>query len=113
MITRNTLLVFFLGCSFSANAEIVTITRAHEIAISDLRLPASTSGAVSFQECVNCDTQTIRVSTETHYVLDGDYLALKEFKSEIRNTRNRDSIIATIMHQLEKDWVVAILVNRK
>jgi hypothetical protein len=113
MNIRNMSLIFFLGCSVFANAQIVTITRAHEVAISDLRLPASTMGAVTFFECVTCDAQTIRVSTETHYVLDGEYLALKYFKSEIRNTRNRDSTFATVMHQLEKDRVTAILVIRK
>lgn len=113
MNIRIALITVLLGLSFSAGAEIVTIVRAYEIAISDLRLPGNTAGTISAKECAACEPQIIRVTAQTRYVLNGKDLPLNEFRVAINSIREKKTNISTVMHHLESDTVTAVMVVKK
>ena len=113
MIIRKILMLVLLCLSLAAAAQMVTVVRAYEISISDLRLPRFSSGTISFKDCVACDLQVIRVTDATRYVLNGKNMPLDEFKVAIKSIHNKDTNISTVMHHLESDTVTEVMVVRK
>ena len=108
---RRLLILVLLGLSLSAAADLTTITAAYEVAVSDLRLPVSENGTLTFKQCPDCEAQTLRVSGRTRYLLDDRYVALAEFKNQLRRVRNRNTVAATVMHHLESNTITAVRVN--
>ena len=51
-----------LTLAMPAVAEFKTVQLAHEVALSDLRLPSHPSGTIGFKGCSECEYQTERVS---------------------------------------------------
>ena len=100
-----------LGLSFSAAADLTTITAAYEVAVSDLRLPVSENGTLTFKQCPDCEAQTLRVTSNTRYVVNDRGTELAEFKNQLRRVRNRKTVAATVMHHLESNTITAISVN--
>ena len=108
---RKLLILVLLGLSFSAAADLTTITAAYEVAVSDLRLPVSENGTLTFKQCPDCEAQTLRVTGRTRYLLDDRNVELAEFKNQLRRVRNRKTVAATVMHHLESNTITAISVN--
>jgi hypothetical protein len=111
MHIRKLLALVLFGLSLSAAADFTTITAAYEIALSDLRLPGSATGTVTFKECADCDAKTVRVTGQTSYMLNDRYLELTEFKARLGKVRNRKDETATVLHHLESNTITAIKVR--
>lgn len=94
--------------SFAASAENHIISQAYEIAVSDLRLPGNVVGSVSFKECDTCVKQTVRVTTETEYVLNNRTVSLADFKVAVKSISDKRKNIATVIHHLQSDAIVAV-----
>lgn len=95
--------------SINAAAQIVTITRAHEVAVSNLRLPGTPAGTIAFKEdCSTCEWHTVRVTPATQYILNGELLSLNKFDDAIKSIPEKDTAISTVMHHLESDTVVEV-----
>ena len=97
--------------SMPALAEITTIARAHEVALSDFRAPASNAGIAAFKLCEGCERLTIRVTPETRYVLNDQSVQLKDFRAAISKVRDREDETVIVMHHLESDTVTAISIT--
>jgi hypothetical protein len=108
---RKLLILVLLGLSLSAAADLTTITAAYEVAVTDLRLPVSENGTLTFKRCPNCDAQTLRVTSKTRYVVNDRDTPLAEFKNQLRRVRNRKTEAATVMHHLESNTITAVRVN--
>ncbi len=108
---RKLLILVLLGLSLSAAADLTTITAAYEVAVSDLRLPGSENGTLTFRQCPDCEAQTLRVTGKTRYVLNDRAVGLAEFKNQLRRVRNRKTEATTVMHHLESNTITAISVN--
>ena len=76
---RKLLILVLLGLSLSAAADLTTITAAYEVAVSDLRLPGSENGTLTFRRCPSCEAQTLRVTGKTRYVVNDLGVVLAEF----------------------------------
>jgi hypothetical protein len=107
---RKLLILVLLGLSLSAAADLTTITAAYEVAVSDLRLPGSENGTLTFRRCPSCEAQTLRVTGKTRYVVNDRGIALAEFKNQLRRVRNRNAVAATVMHHLESNTITAVRV---
>ncbi len=94
-----------------AAAEFSTVTRAYEVALSDLRLPGNAYGTVGFRACSECASQTISVHGNTRYVLNGRTVSLSEFKSKVNAIRGRRDVAATVLHHLESNVITGIKVR--
>jgi hypothetical protein len=108
---RKLLILVLLGLSLSAAADLTTITAAYEVAVSDLRLPGSENGTLTFRRCPSCEAQTLRVTSKTRYVVNDRGVVLAEFKNQLRRVRNRNTVAATVMHHLESNTITAVSVN--
>jgi hypothetical protein len=94
--------------SFAASAQSYIISQAYEIAVDGLRLPGNVVGSVSFKDCDACETQTVRVTVDTRYVLNNRVVSLVDFKKAVKSIVDKKSNIATVIHHLESDSIVAV-----
>ena len=111
MHTQKLLVLIFLGLSLTAAADFRTITEVHEVNLIFLRLPGTASGTLSFAECADCDSQTIRVSPATRYVINGRTLSLADFKRAVARITNRRDTNIDVSHHLESDTVTRVRVT--
>ncbi len=110
MRIRKLLVLILLGLSLSAVADFRTITEAYEVNLSDLRLPGSENGTLTFKQCSDCEAQTLRVTSKTRYVLNDRDFALAEFKEQLKRVRNRKDQSISVLHHLESNTIKAIKV---
>ncbi len=110
MQLRKLLVLVLLGLSLAAAADFRTITEAYEVDLSDLRLPGSENGTLTFKQCSDCEAQTLRVTGETRYVINDRDFTLAEFKEQLKDVRNRKDQIVSVLHHLESNTIKAIKV---
>jgi hypothetical protein len=102
------LLIFI---SLSAAAEFEPITRSYEITLSEFRVPATANSALSFKQCSSCETETVRVSNRTRYIVNNEHIELLEFKKVISRVRDRENKGIIVKHHLESDTIVAVSIS--
>ncbi len=111
MHSRKLLVLVLLGLSLAAAADFRTITEAYEVALSDLRLPGSENGTLTFKQCADCEMQTLRVTGQTRYLInDGDF-ALAEFKEQLKRVRKQKNQNVSVLHHLESNTIKAVKVR--
>ena len=110
MRIRKLLVLVLLGLSLAAAADFKTITESYEVALSDLRLPGSEYGTLTFKPCSDCEAQTLRVTSKTRYVINDRDFALAEFEEQLKGVRNRKDQIVSVLHHLESNTIKAIKV---
>lgn len=111
MNIRTVVFALALGLSFPAAASFEIVSKAHEVSLADLRLPASTSGTLTFKPCKDCDYRTVRVTVQTQYETNRQRLALEDFRRQLGTVRNRQNVSVTVLHHLESDTIKAIRVH--
>ena len=110
MHIRKLLVLVLLGLSVAAAADFRTITEAYEVDLSDLRLPGSENGTLTFKRCSDCEAQTLRVTSKTRYLINDRDFALAEFKKQLKRIRNRKDQNVAVLHHLESNTIKAIKV---
>lgn len=108
MRTRIFFIAALASLSFAAAAENYIINQAYEVAVDELRLPGNVVGSVSFKGCSECDFKTVRVTTKTRYVLNNRDVSLTDFKAAVNAVVNKQTNIATVIHHLQSDTVIAV-----
>ena len=110
MHSRKLLVLVLLGLSLAAAADFRTITEAYEVDLSDLRLPGSENGTLTFKQCSDCEAQTLRVTSKTRYLINERDFALAEFKEQLKGVRTRKDQNVAVLHHLESNTIKAIKV---
>ena len=100
-----------LGLALPATAEFVQIQKAHEVQLSDLRLPQNEVGTVAFKPCGDCPYMVKRVNGNTQWVLDGKSMRLEKFRLGVMQLTTRDNTAVTVLHHLENDRVTKVSVH--
>ncbi len=108
MQIRRLLVLTILGLSLTAAADFRTITEVHEVDLIFLRLPGTPSGTLSFAECADCDSQTIRVIPATRYLVNGRTVSLADFKRAVAGITNREDTVINVSHHLESNTVTKV-----
>ncbi len=111
MHIRRLLVLTILGLSLSAAADFRTTMEVYEVDLVYLRLPGSASGTLTFSDCNECDTQTIRVTAATRYVVNGRNVMLADFRRAVISITNRKDTIIDVYHDLESDTVIKVNVK--
>jgi hypothetical protein len=111
MNIRTVLFALVIGLSLPAAASFEIVSKAHEVSLTDLRLPASTSGTLTFKPCKECDYKTVRVTTGTEYEANRRRLELEDFRKQLANIGNRQEVTVTVLHHLESDTIKAVRVH--
>ncbi len=110
MQLRKLLVLVLLGLSLAAAADFRTLTEAYEVDLSNLRLPGSENGTLTFKQCSDCEAQTLRVTSKTRYVINDRDFALAEFKEQLKRVRKRKDQNVSVLHHLESNTIKAVKV---
>ena len=102
--------VLALGLSLSVSAQIRTVQLAHEVRLSDVRLPGSMNGTIAYKTCEDCSYETTRVTSHTTYTFNGQRMTLDKFRVSVGRVSDRNEIYATVLQHLEEDVVTAVTV---
>jgi hypothetical protein len=100
-----------LTVSLPAAADFTTMAEAYELALSDVTVPATPSSGITFKQCDDCDPQTVRVTPNTRYSVNGQVYTLKEFRKHVFGISDRANAFVSVVHQLEADVVVSVSVT--
>ena len=88
-----------------------------ELALSELRLPTSETGNVSYTACATCRISVHRVTPETQYLVNGTALSFADFlriAGEIDAIRNgSETTLAGVFIDLESGRVTRITLHRR
>ena len=108
MHIQRLLVLAILGLSLSTAADFRTIAEAYEVDLSDLRLPRSENGNLTFRQCFECDPETLRVTVKTRYLINDRDFSLAEFKKQLKRVRNQKYQSVAVLHHLESNTIEAI-----
>jgi len=111
MKIRHLFIAALLSISLPAAADFTTVAEVHELALSDVRVPATPSSGIVFRTCADCEMQVVRVTPDTRYTINGKVYDLKEFRKRVFNIRDRATTYVGITHHLEADVVLAVSVS--
>ena len=108
MNIRTLLVAILLGLALPVAAEFRTVSLAHEVTLSNLRIPISTNAGVSFKNCDSCELQTVRATPMTQYIVNGQLVTLKEFREMVFQVKDRANNIVTVLQHLETNTIVSV-----
>jgi hypothetical protein len=111
MNVKKLILLALLTLSLPVAADFVIVSEAYEIALSNFRVPATPSSGVQFKKCDECDYQTVRVTPNTRYVVNGQAVTLKEFRKRVFDVRDRAAETIIVLHHLESDTIESVSVD--
>ena len=94
--------------SLSAAAEFTTIELVYEIALSNLKVPAASTGSLMFKECDDCETLMVRMTRDTQFLVNGENVGLKEFRKNVFQVRDRKAETILVRRHLESDTIMSI-----
>lgn len=92
-------------------AQFKKITTGAEVALSDVRLPHSNSGTISFKTCADCDYETYRVSNSARWQINGEDMSLSDFRQRIARVTNRERHPAMVTRHIESNQITKVEVN--
>lgn len=112
MHIRSLLVLITLGLtSLPATADFRTTMEVHEVELVYLRLPGTESGTLTFSDCEECESLTIRVTPATRYTLNGRDVALADFRRAVASIVDRQYTIVDVFHDLESNTVLRVRVK--
>ena len=112
MHIRTLLVLIILGLtSLSATADFRTVMEVYEVELVYLTLPASINGTLTFSDCEDCASQSIRATAATRYTVNGQNMPLADFRRVVAGITNRKLQIIDVFHDLESDTVTAVEVK--
>lgn len=104
-------LAFLLIVAMPAAAQFTTVQRAHEAVLSGIRLPASESGTLAFKPCRACEWQTVRVNSDTLWLVNKESLTLADFRRAAESVADRDQQSVTVKHHLENNVITKVAIT--
>lgn len=110
MKLKTLIIAVALTLAAAAAADFRTVKLAHEVALTNLRLPSSESGTVGFKACADCEYRTEKVTVETLWTVNGRRMSLADFRKVIARVSQRDEVYATVLEHLEEDRVTEVSV---
>lgn len=99
----------------AADYEIVTLIRAVELAPSNMILPASSNGLMTYKPCDDtCDADYERalLTPETTYSVSGKAVRFEDFQKAFAETKVSDSGYALLSVELKTRTIKSIDIER-
>ncbi len=100
-----------LMLAIPAAADFVTTSRAYEVALADLVVPPSQHSRLMFRQCADCDSESIRLTPQTRFIVNGRDVLFDKFRLFARQATTADVVTVTILHELESDTVESVFLT--
>ena len=97
-----------LCLAMPAAAEYEPNFEAYEVWLSDIRLPQSGTGTITFKPCSRCEFRTHYVDVNVRWFLDGTAVSFEEFQAATRRVTERDTKSVTVLHNPGSDRVIRV-----
>ena len=82
------LLLLILGTATNAWAyKVELLEDAHELRLTDVRLPTTGTGSITFRGCASCVTTSMRLIPTARYRVNGADVALPDFLATVARIR--------------------------
>ncbi len=110
-----TALILAAGQPAIADFEIVTLVRAVELSPSNMILPASTSGMMTYKPCADeCenDYERARLTPETTYMVAGKAVKFADFQEEYAIAKSAENSYALLSVDIKSKTVTSINIAR-
>lgn len=113
MKIRTSLILLALAWSQLALAEreLVTLVEATETSPSNVILPGSTNGMMTFRPCADeCDEdyERARLTAETRFIVDGSAVKFEDFRRVFAAVRQEEDALALISVDTKLSTVTSI-----
>lgn len=113
MKIRISMLLLALSLSLSAMADLVTVVRAVEVSTSNINVPTSTNGRMSFKPCGGeCDAEylSVRLTPATMFEVNGEATDFIGFRAAFYNlARNKDHY-ALVSYDTQSSTVTSVFI---
>ncbi len=94
--------------AFPALADFETVSRAYEVNASSLTVPPSQNSRISFNQCEDCETTTVRLTSKTRYSVNGRTVRFDRFREAVQSARQSDQAGVFLLHHLQSDAVLSV-----
>ncbi|MCB1845014.1 MAG: hypothetical protein KDI09_18760 [Halioglobus sp.] len=100
MKIRISMVLLALSLSLSAAAEIVTVVRAVEVSTSNINVPTSTNGRMSFRPCSDaCDAEylSVRLTPATMFQVNGkttDFIGFRKAFYDLARDKDHFALVS-------------------
>ncbi|MGB5247849.1 MAG: hypothetical protein WBM54_05650 [Woeseia sp.] len=113
MLKKTFLALTLAALSFAAHADMRTVTEAFEVGLNDFRAPGADNGTLAMRPCSDCDFETLRVTSQTRYSINGEALTLSDFRQALQTARSKSESIVIVSHSVDSDTVKAVSASIK
>ena len=108
MKLKLTVAAMMLGLAMPAAAEYETNYEGYEVALSDIRLPQSETGTITFKPCTTCEFRTHNIDSNVRWLLNDADVSFEEFQAATRRVTDRNTKVVTILHNLGSNRVTSV-----
>lgn len=108
MKPRILLTALLLSLALPAAADFRTIVEGYEIAANNIRLPQTRFGTIAFKRCNTCPYETMRVSPDVSWEINGQPTTLEKFRQRLSSLDDPANRTVTVGHHLENDLIVRV-----
>lgn len=108
---RKILMGILLAASLPAAADFTVVAPAYELVLSNLVVPVTTTGTLSFRECNECEPKVVRLTRNTQFKVNGQSVELQEFRKIVFEVKDRSNKTVIVKHDLPSDTIVYVSVS--
>lgn len=104
-------LIWTLAVVTPAVAQLTTLVDAVEVSPSQIHLPTSQNGKLSFQPCSeSCDAEyiSVRLTPATTFRMQGKVVKFTIFRRDFYKLRHRDDGYALITYEVDKSTATSV-----
>lgn len=110
----NFIAVLMLAAWLPAIADIATVVEAVETTTSNIKLPVSNNGRLSFQACAGpCekDFVSVRLTPDTAFFVSGLAVEFDEFRTAFLNIRTGSKTYALVSYDTQSGTVTSVRIE--
>jgi hypothetical protein len=114
MNIRQYILIAMLAVSVPALAQLSTLVEAVEAAPSEINLPTSPNGNLTFKPCwQECDADyiSVRLTAGTQYLFQGEVVGFADFRKHFFNKRHSSDGYALVTYDADKNTATSVAVS--
>jgi hypothetical protein len=107
-------IIVMLVLAWPALAQLTTMVESLEASPSQIRLPTSPNGNLSFQPCAeSCDAEyiSVRLTPDTRFFVQGAAVKFIDFRRDFYNMRLRTDGYALVSYDTDKNTVTSVEIS--
>lgn len=93
-----------------AYSDTYVATKTFEALVTTVRMPLSSSGTITLRECRKCEVQSIRVTPNTQYRINGERMLLEPFRHAVQGLQSSGEHIINVRRDEASQTVASIFV---